>query len=49
MEARLQKLFTKASSLLLSNVTFDALDGLDEVEVCSSYSSFKSLQCYYAS
>ncbi|XP_030510765.2 uncharacterized protein LOC115725393 isoform X1 [Cannabis sativa] len=33
VEARLQKLFTRASSLLLSNVTFDALDSLGEVEV----------------
>ncbi|XP_062091177.1 uncharacterized protein LOC133797319 [Humulus lupulus] len=33
VEDRLQKLITKASSLLLSNVTFDALDSIDEVEV----------------
>ncbi|PON66009.1 von Willebrand factor, type A [Parasponia andersonii] len=33
VEARLQKLFTRASSLVLSNVTFDTLDTLDEVEV----------------
>ena len=33
MEARLEKLLTKASSVILSNITFDALDDLDDLEV----------------
>lgn len=33
----MQRLFDKASSLILSNLTFDALDNLDEIEVCLVY------------
>lgn len=36
VEVRLQKLVTKASSIILSNITLDALDDLDEIEVCLS-------------
>ncbi|XP_015889068.2 uncharacterized protein LOC107423928 isoform X1 [Ziziphus jujuba] len=37
VEVRMQKLFDKASSLILSNITFDTLDNLDEIEVYPSW------------
>ncbi|KAF3439706.1 hypothetical protein FNV43_RR17984 [Rhamnella rubrinervis] len=33
VEVRLHRLFDKASSVILSNITFDTLEGLDEIEV----------------
>lgn len=33
VEARLEKLLTKASSVILSNITFDSFDNLDDLEV----------------
>lgn len=33
VEPQLLKLFDKASSLVLANITMDTFDGLDEVEV----------------
>lgn len=36
VEARLEKLITKASSVILSNITFDSFDNLDDLEVFPS-------------
>ncbi|XP_024032639.1 uncharacterized protein LOC112095188, partial [Morus notabilis] len=37
VEARLEKLFFKASSVILSDITFDSLDNLDDLEVFPSH------------
>lgn len=37
VERRMQNLFTRCSSVILTNITLETLDDLDDVEVCSSY------------
>lgn len=36
VQRRIQKLFARASSVILTNITIETLDDLDDVEVCSS-------------
>ncbi|XP_048428511.1 uncharacterized protein LOC103936358 [Pyrus x bretschneideri] len=37
IEYRMQRLFTSASSVILANITVDALDSLDSLEMCPSH------------
>lgn len=37
VEPRMQNLFIRCSSVILTNITLETLDDLDDVEVCSSY------------